>query len=133
HRNEQAEHRNRREPEVLDDFDVLPGRELADQVRRGHQQHGKRDEVVEHPVANRLFEHIHRDVADGSHALSEKREGCAPLTCRTKKSSSVSRIGVSDTSAAPCPTSSASVRSGGGVNGSSSAYRPSTRRVARVT
>ena len=26
----------RREPEILDDLDVLPGRELADQVRRAH-------------------------------------------------------------------------------------------------
>ena len=47
-------------PEVLDDLHVLPGRELADQVRRAHQQDGEEHEVVEHLVAHRLAEHVER-------------------------------------------------------------------------
>ncbi len=39
---EQAEDRRRRQTEVLDDLDVLPGGELADQVRRADQQQSRR-------------------------------------------------------------------------------------------
>ena len=61
HGDEQAEDRRRREAEILDDLDVLPGRELADQVRRAHQEDREEDEVVEHLVAHRLAEDVDRD------------------------------------------------------------------------
>ena len=55
------------------------------------------------------------------------------LTCSTKKSSSVSRSGFSETRCAPVAVSRPSNASGGGSSGSSSEYRPSpiwtTRRV----
>ena len=63
----QAEERDRRQPEVLDDLHVLAGRELADQVGRGDQQHREADEVVEHLVAHRLLEDVPaRSERDGS-------------------------------------------------------------------
>ena len=104
---EQAEDRRRRQAEVLDDLDVLPGRELAEQVRRADQQHREQHQVVEHLVADRLAEHVD---GDGRGAPSSTRSGLlvvepasaaatsGVVTCSTKKSSSVSRIGFSETS-----------------------------------
>ena len=51
------------EAEVLDDLDVLPRRELADQVRRAHQQDREQHQVVEHLVAHRFAEHVDGDRA----------------------------------------------------------------------
>ena len=61
HGDEQPEDRGGGEAEVLDDLHVLSGRELADQVRRGHQQDREEHEVVEHLVAHRLAEHVDGD------------------------------------------------------------------------
>ena len=74
---------------------------------------------------------VDRDPARGLDGVREHglvaREGdalAAPLpaalaTCFTKRSSSVSRIGLSDTTVAPADVNSASTRSGGGSRGSS--------------
>ena len=71
-RDHQPEGGDGRQPEVLDDLDVLPGGELAEQVRRRHQQHRERDQVVEHLVAHRLAEHADGDGGDGSRARSSQ-------------------------------------------------------------
>ena len=47
---EEAEDRGRRQSEILDDLDVLPGGELPEQIRRGNQQDRKDDQVVEDAV-----------------------------------------------------------------------------------
>ena len=69
---EQAEQRRRGQAEVLDDLDVLPRGQLADQDRRADQQHREEDEIVEHAVAHRLAEHRHGDAA-------RRRSSAAPL------------------------------------------------------
>ena len=63
-RDEQAEDGGGGQPEVLDELYVLPGRELADQVRGAHQHDGEEHQVVEHLVANRFAEHVERDDPD---------------------------------------------------------------------
>ena len=45
-----------KEVEVLDDLDVLPRRQLADQKRRRRHQHREQHQVVEHLVADRVAE-----------------------------------------------------------------------------
>ena len=125
---EQAEDRGGGQPEVLDDLDVLPGSELADQIRRAHQQDREEHEVVEHLVADRLAEHVEGDqptaLISGASAAARpsprsRASTSGAVTCRTKKSSSVSRIGLSETSVAPAAARSASTRSGAGSSGSS--------------
>ena len=66
-RDEQAEDRDGREPEILDDLDVLPGGELADQERRRDQQHREEREVVRDPIAHRFLEDVDRDPANRPH------------------------------------------------------------------
>ncbi len=109
HRDHQPEGGNGRQPQVLDDLDVLPRGELAHQIRRRHEQHGERHQVVEHLVADRLAEDADGHGGDGpGRAHPSPRSFLAAATWRTKKSSSVSRSGVSDTSCAPAAVSSPS-------------------------
>ena len=79
---EEPENGHGRQSEVLDDLQVLPGRQLTEDQRRAHQQNGERDQVVEHFVADRFAEAVDRDPAERGHVPSP--------TCWTKKSSSVS-------------------------------------------
>ena len=65
---EQPEDRGGGEPEILDDLDVLPGSQLADEVRRADQKQSEQNEVVQHLVADRFAEDIDRDEADRPHA-----------------------------------------------------------------
>ena len=91
----------RGEAEILDDLDVLTGRQLPEQVRRRDQQDREQHEVVRHAVADRLPEDADGDAANGAHAHLPRscraRRPTSATRC-TKKSSSVSRIGLSDTS-----------------------------------
>ena len=59
---------DRRQPQVLDDLDVLAGGQLAEKERRRDEQDGEHDEVVGDAVPDRLAEHAHRDAANGAHA-----------------------------------------------------------------
>ena len=97
--------RGRRQAEILDDLDVLAGGELADQIRRADQHDREQHQVVEHLVAHRFAEDIQGDRRGGAHdAASSPRRGAVASgvdTCRTKKSSRVSRIGLSEISRAP--------------------------------
>ena len=58
---------DRREPKILDDLHVLPCRELAEQKRDRDEERGESNEAVQHLVADRLLEDVHRDVADVAH------------------------------------------------------------------
>src|SRR6185295_9345480 len=142
HRDEEPKERRRGEAEIFDDLDLLPGGQLAQKIRDADQHHGEQDQVVEHLVADRLAEHVDRDRggrfhrrAPGFASPSPRSAAPAPgiVTCSTKKSSSVCRIGFSDTRCAPAAVSSPSSRSGGGSSGISSMYRPSPSRTARST
>ena len=137
-RDEQAEHADRRQPEVLDDLDVLPCGELPEEERRRDQQDREEHQVVGHAIPDGLAEHAERYPASRAHWTSSP--GCcarAPspvsATRRTKKSSSVSRKGFSETSDAPVAIRSASSRSGGGSSASSRAYRPGEISTVRRT
>ena len=57
----------RRQPEILDDLDVLPGGQLPEQIRRRDQQDGKEHEVVGHAVPDRLAEHADGDAPNRAH------------------------------------------------------------------
>src|SRR5262249_12714453 len=129
HGDEQPEERRRRQPQVLDDLDVLSCRQLPDQVRSADEQDGEQHEVVEHLVADRLAKPVDGDGDDrlraeawpdaGAHD-ARPRSTCmrsGVVTCWMKKSSSVSRIGLSDTRCAPAAVMSASRCSGGGASG----------------
>ena len=92
---------DRREPEVLDDLDVLPGRQLADQIRRGDQQHGEEHQVVGHAVAHRFAEDVDRDAANGAHGRLPREPRPAPTASATagRRSPRACRAsGLSDTS-----------------------------------
>src|SRR6185503_11083717 len=139
---EEPEQRGRREAEVLDDLDVLPGGQLAEQIRAPDQQHREQHQVVEHLVAYRLAEDVERNRCRGLHRRAAAFGSSSPrsadatagvVTCSTKKSSSVWRIGLSDTRCAPPAVSSPSRRSGGGSSGRSSMNRPSPSRTVRRT
>ena len=120
---EEAEDSGRRQSEILDDLDVLPGGELPEQIRRGNQQDRKEDQVVEDAVPDRLAEHADGDAANRAHERPPGPDRAEPAsaTRRTKKSSSVSRIGLSDTGLAPIAARSASTFSGGESSDSSTA------------
>src|SRR5207247_10460262 len=110
------------QPAVLADLPVLPRGHLADEIRRPDQQHREQDKVVEDLVPDRFAEDVHGHDRRRPHGCS--LWGCftsSLLTCWTKKSSSVSRSGLSDTSRAPLAPSAATSRSGGGSSGTSSA------------
>ncbi len=120
HGDEQAEEQHGRQAEIFDDLHVLPGGELSNEIRRAHQQDRECDKVVEHLVAHRFAEDVDRDGRHGSHRVdSAGAAGGRSATWRTKKSSSVSWIGLSETRCAPVAESSASNGSGDGSSGSS--------------
>src|SRR5205823_9143272 len=94
---------------------------------RRDQQNREEHQVVEDLVADRFAEHVDRDGADCVHRRASAAGSSSPrralvasaeLTCATKKSSSVWRIGLSDTSCAPAVVRSVSTRSGPGSGGS---------------
>ena len=67
---EQPEDRRGRQPEVLDDLDVLSGGELADEDGRADEQDREQHQVVEDAVADRFAKHRGRDAPNGAHARS---------------------------------------------------------------
>ena len=89
------------------------------------QQDREQHEVVGHAVAHRLAEDVDRDRANRAHAsllrLRRARPRPTSVTRCTKKSSSVSRSGLSETTEAPAATSSEQDPSGGWSSDSSSA------------
>ena len=104
-----------------------PGRQLPEKERRRDQQDGEDHEVVGHAVPDRLAEDAEGDAANRAHATPPAiagRADPAAATRLTKKSSSVSLIGWSETRLAPAAMRSASTRSGGGSVASSIVKRP---------
>ena len=117
---------DRGQAEVLDDLDVLPRRELAEQVRRADQQDREQHQVVEHLVADRFAEHVDRDPAN--------RRAPASCVSRPRAPSLASRHLLHEEvlerlaerverhqRARRRRSARASTRSGGGSSGSSSA------------
>jgi hypothetical protein len=79
---EQADRRRRRQPEVLDDLDVLTGGELRQQERRGHQQHREEYQAVRDAIANRVAEDTAGDNRNRPHdATLPIRSSSAARTC----------------------------------------------------
>src|SRR5439155_26675651 len=97
HGDEEPEDRRRRQAKVLDDLHVLAGRELSEGVRRADQEDGEQHEIVENLVAHRFAKDVDGDPGRRLHTRLPATSSCVD-TCSTKKSSSVARIGLSDTS-----------------------------------
>src|SRR5258706_7026248 len=119
---EQPKHRRRGQPEILDDLDILARGELPDHVGRPDEHDREQHEVVEDLVADRFAKDVDGDGACGSHASSPRVDArtSGAVTCWTKKSSRVWRIGFSDTRCAPATVSSATRCSGAGSSARSS-------------
>jgi hypothetical protein len=126
HRDEQPEQGDGGQAEVLDDLDVLPCRELAQQIRRTDQQNREQHEVVEHFIADRFAEDVGRDGRGRFHEGSARvvpspgawpgRRGWSPAD---EEIFEVCGIGFNDTRCAPRIVNSPS-SSGAGSSGRSS-------------
>src|SRR5882757_8721679 len=118
HRDENANHGNRTQPQADNHILLDADRDLSHQDRRTHHQQRKENQVVEHPVAHRFPECVRRHRLNVSHLpLTSTALTCArSVSTRCMKySSSVGLIWVTDKirafaafSASSAPYSSAS-------------------------
>ena len=72
-RDEETKEGGGSQPQVLDDLDVLPRRQLSEKKRRRHQEDGKEHEVVGHTVPDRLAEDAERDATNRAHVTPPAR------------------------------------------------------------